>query len=266
MIWAIDLLGQYINPKVNSLPQDKTADVDSLDHCFLNDFYDNNQDDLHSLLQDSKGLPRSAYPLVCLLIPRIPSPSLDLIETIVYIFCKANRLKEALNYLTVQIKASEQRQQNCNSFSNEPSSMSLCSRKLHVAREYYYHSTRHITALQALLPILENRFGIMDIQTLKVKRELSLVMYDRGDKEQARLLHKGAVMILEEKKEVRKDQGKEKDGGSDKGSCLQVKDHGIMMKVKGTLREWDKRLIEREELDKKRPALFGSREYYRSLK
>ncbi|KAH9206611.1 hypothetical protein DL95DRAFT_469455 [Leptodontidium sp. 2 PMI_412] len=260
---AIDLLGQYITPKVNSIPQDKTADVESQDNCFLDSFYDNNQNDLLSTLRAAEGYSTSASPLVRLLIPRIPSPSLDLIETIVNIFCKGNEPKQALNYLTIQIEASQQQQQNCNSCSNEASSMFLHSKKLYVARKYYHQSTHHVAALEAFLPVVENRFGIASVRALEIKRELSLIMYDRGDKEQARILYREAVMILEGMKEVGKDQGEEKDGGSDKGGCLQVKDQHSegpteRMGIKSKLRKWDKILVEREELDRKRAALWGS--------
>ncbi|KAH6716290.1 hypothetical protein BKA61DRAFT_672572 [Leptodontidium sp. MPI-SDFR-AT-0119] len=259
---AIDLLGQYITPKVNSIPQDKIADVESQDNCFLDSFYDNNQDDLLSTLRAAEGYSTSASPLVRLLIPRIPSPSLDLIETIANIFCKGNEPKQALNYLTIQIETSQQQQQNCNSCSNEASSMFLHSKRLYVARKYYHQSTHHVAALEAFLPVVENRFGIASVRALEIKRELSLIMYDRGDKEQARILYREAVMVLEGMKEVGKDQGEEKDGGSDKGGCLQVKDQHSespteRMGIKSTLRKWDKILVEREELDRKRAALWG---------
>ncbi|KAH6702817.1 hypothetical protein BKA61DRAFT_581950 [Leptodontidium sp. MPI-SDFR-AT-0119] len=185
---AIDLLGQYINPKINSLSHGMAASVDSLNNRFLSGSCDNNQEGLLSILRAAEDLPTSASPLVCPLIPRIPSPSLDLIENIVNIFYKANKPKQALNYLAVQIKASQQQQHNHSNGLNEPSFTFLYFKKLHVARKYYYLSNRHITALQALLPILENRFGVTDVQTLEIKRELSLALFDSGDKEQARLL------------------------------------------------------------------------------
>lgn len=75
-------------------------------------------------------------------------------------------------------------------------------------------------------------------------------------------MYREAVMVLEGMKEVGKDQGEEKDGGSDKGGCLQVKDQHSespteRMGIKSTLRKWDKILVEREELDRKRAALWG---------
>ncbi|KAH7317391.1 hypothetical protein BKA65DRAFT_557593 [Rhexocercosporidium sp. MPI-PUGE-AT-0058] len=266
---AVDLSGQYLNSKVDSVAHDIAADVDSLDNCCLDGSHYNNQETLLSILRAAEALPRSASPLVRLLIPRILSPSLDLIETIVNIFCKANKPRQALSYLANQIKACHQQSQTCHDRSNEPSFMFLHFKKLHVARKHYYLSYRHITALQTLLPILEDRLGPMDIQNLEIKRELSLVMFDRGDKEHARLLYQEAVMISEERNGVGNNPSEEKHGTDrmsggvgDKWSHSQVKDHDNesltrwTMVIKSTLRAWDKRLTEREEVIRKRAALL----------
>lgn len=62
--------------------------------------------------------------------------------------------------------------------------------------------------------------------------------------------------MLEEKKEVGKSQDKEKDGVDDVGSGGGDRRGCLPVTIKSTLQEWDRRLVEREEVDKKRAALL----------
>ncbi|PVH68396.1 hypothetical protein DL98DRAFT_662206 [Cadophora sp. DSE1049] len=175
---------------------------------------------LISTLRAAAALPVKAIPLVNVLVKRISSPSLPLIEIIIEIFCNVNKSKAAIKYIDKQLTPSCIRRRPMQS--QNAITVSLYQRKIQILREHNYRLAYRIKTLQAAVCFSEKHFqdDVIDILTLEWRRELSLTLYNQGEVDQARSLYNTSLQVLNKERD---DLGDER---TDSGDDIDQKDIG----------------------------------------
>ncbi|KAH6714989.1 hypothetical protein BKA61DRAFT_672960 [Leptodontidium sp. MPI-SDFR-AT-0119] len=175
---------------------------------------------LISTLRAAAALPVKAIPLVNILVKRISSPSLTLVEIIVDIFCSVNKSKATIRYMNKQLTPScicRRTMRNQNAIT-----VSLYQLKIQILREHNYKLIYLIKALQTAVCFYEKHFqDVIDIRTLEWRRELSLTLYDQGEMDQARSLYNLSLQVLNQERD---DQGDKRTNSGDDMDQKDVRD------------------------------------------
>ncbi|KAG4439080.1 hypothetical protein IFR05_005422 [Cadophora sp. M221] len=265
---AITSLTQWLHPHcaIQSSHEHNSSDLDSLALVFsttdITQPTFEQERFLISTLRAAAALPVKAIPFVNILVKRISSPSLALVEINIEIFCSINNAKAAIKYIDKQLTPvciCHRTMQHQNA-----TTISLYQHKINILRKYNYGLAYRIKTLQAAVCFSDKHCeDVIDTRTFELRRELSLTLYNQGEMDQARSLYNISLQVLNKERNDRADKRtdgaddtdqndtSEQEGDTDSGGSGDARADAMedaMEDAKWILRDWTRTLDERDRV------------------